>query len=247
VSIVVYVTREHPLTGADELLVLEEDGELRVPEGDHPAAAVHEQAGIDGVEVVRELAPGFVQAKADAELSERWNHNGLLVRWEPVRAEMPLRKAHAALAHTLVRKRVVVYVTRERGGRHELLVFDHRDMPEVPTQVPAGRIDAHESLEEGALREVEEETGLTGMRIAGELADADEFERLFGPGAHRSWAFHAVADAAGPDPWEHLVSGTGMDSGLVFLCRWVPLDDCPPLWGEPDPLVERLRRSIRHT
>jgi 8-oxo-dGTP pyrophosphatase MutT (NUDIX family) len=120
-------------------------------------------------------------------------------------------------------------------------------MPEVPTQVPAGRIDAHESLEEGVLREVEEETGLTGIRIVGELADADEFERLFGAGAHRSWAFHAVADAPGADEWEHLVSGTGMDSGLVFLCRWAPLDDSPPLWGERDPLVERLERSIRST
>jgi len=40
------------------------------------------------------------------------------------------------------------------------------------------------------------------------------------------------------------VTGTGMDSGLVYLCRWVPLDDCPPLWGDVDPLVERLRVSI---
>jgi 8-oxo-dGTP diphosphatase len=246
-GIVVYVTREHPLTGADELLVLEEDGELRVPEGDDPAAAVREQAGIDSVLVGRELAPGFVHARPETELPEQWNHDGLLVRWEPVRADVPLRKAHAALAHALVRKRVVAYVTRERHGRHELLVFDHQGMPEVPTQVPAGRIDAHESLEEGVLREVEEETGLTGIRIVDELADVDEFERLFGPGAHRSWAFHAVAEAAGPDEWERLVSGTGMDSGLVFLCRWAPLEDRPPLWGEPDPLVERLVRSIRST
>jgi 8-oxo-dGTP pyrophosphatase MutT (NUDIX family) len=245
--VVVYVTREHPLTGADELLVLEEDGELRVPEGDDPAGAVREQAGIDGVQIVRELAPGFLQARADGELRERWQHGGLLVRWEPVRADVQLREAHAALAQALVRKRVVAYVTRERHGRHELLVFDHQDMPEVPTQVPAGRIDAHESLEEGVLREVEEETGLTGIRIVGELADADEFERLFGPAAHRSWAFHAVTDAAGPDEWEHLVSGTGMDSGLVFLCRWASLENRPPLWGESDPLVERLERSIRRT
>jgi 8-oxo-dGTP diphosphatase len=245
VGIIVYVTREHPLTGADELLVVEEDGGLRVPEGDDPAAAVRDQAGIDGVQIVRELAPGFVQASADAELAERWNHDGRLVRWEPVRADVSLADRQSAHVNALVRKRVVAYVTREHDGRHELLVFDHRSMPEVPTQVPAGRIDAHESLEEGVLREVEEETGLTGIRIIGELADADDFERLFGPYAHRSWAFHAVADKAGPDDWEHLVSGTGMDSGLVFLCRWVPLDNCPPLWGESDPLVLRLERSIR--
>jgi hypothetical protein len=35
-----------------------------------------------------------------------------------------------------------------------------------------------------------------------------------------------------------------MDAGLVFVCRWVPLDEAPPLWGKPDPLVERLRMSI---
>jgi ADP-ribose pyrophosphatase YjhB (NUDIX family) len=117
-------------------------------------------------------------------------------------------------------------------------------MPDVPTQVPAGRVDGHESLEEGLRREVEEETGVTEIEIVGVLADAEEFERLFGSGAHESHAFHAVAQPGGLDEWEHPVTGTGMDSGLVYLCRWVPLDECPPLWGDADPLVERLLESI---
>ena len=37
-----------------------------------------------------------------------------------------------------VRQRVVAYVTRERDGVKELLVFDHRDHPGAGTQVPAG-------------------------------------------------------------------------------------------------------------
>ena len=189
----------------------------------------------------------YVHLNAIGLLPDSWPHGDVVCRWAPIHAELEVWGQRGDFIHALVRKRVVAYVTREHDGRVELLVFDHQGMPDVPTQVPAGRSDAHESLEEGALREVEEETGLTGIRIAGELADADEFERHFGPSAHRSWAFHAVADAAGPDRWKHLVSGTGMDSGLVFLCRWVPLDDSPPLWGEPDPLVERLRRSIRHS
>jgi 8-oxo-dGTP pyrophosphatase MutT (NUDIX family) len=197
------------------------------------------------IQIVRELAPGFVQATAGGDLPESWEHNGVRVRWEPVLADMKLWASHAALAHALVRKRVVAYVTRERDGSHELLVFDHQGMPEVPTQVPAGRIDAHENLEAGLLREVEEETGLTSILFIAELADAHEFERLFGVGAHRSWAFHAVAAAGGPERWEHSVTGTGMDAGLVFLCRWVPLEECPLLWGNPDPLVDRLLRSIR--
>jgi 8-oxo-dGTP pyrophosphatase MutT (NUDIX family) len=244
VSIVVYVTREHPETGADELLVIEREGELRVPEGDDPARAVLDQTGLEPVEVVREVAPGFVHAKAASRLPASWEHGGLHVRWEPVRAEAPIARTQAANMHALVRKRVVGYVTRERDGRHELLVFDHRDMPDVPTQVPAGRIDAHEDLETGLRREVEEETGLTNIRVAGELADADEVDSLYSVFAHRTWAFHAVAEPDGPDRWDHPVTGTGMDSGLVFACRWVPLDECPPLWGEADPLVEKLRRSM---
>ena len=76
------------------------------------------------------------------------------------------------------------------------------------------------------------------------LADADEFERLYGVGAHRSHAFHAEVASEGPDEWEHRVGGSGADAGLVYLCRWVRLDECPPLWGDADPLVDKLRRSI---
>jgi ADP-ribose pyrophosphatase YjhB (NUDIX family) len=226
------------------LLVVERDGEPHVPEGADPTEAVLEQTGLNAVAIVRELAPGFVQAKPLGRLPDRWEHRGLHVRWEPVRAEAPLRDSQAALVHALVRKRVVGYVTRERKGVHELLVFDHRDLPDVPTQVPAGRIDADEDLESGLRREIEEETGVTTFRMAGELADADEFERLYGPGAHRSRAFHAIAEGDGPDRWEHPVTGTGMDAGLVFACRWVPLDERPLLWGKRDPLVDRLLRSI---
>jgi 8-oxo-dGTP pyrophosphatase MutT (NUDIX family) len=157
-----------------------------------------------------------------------------------VRADLKLWGRRGDFVHALVRKRVVAYVTRER----ELLVFDHKGMPGVPTQVPAGRVDAHEDLETGLLREVEEETGVTEIRVVRELAGADEFEHLYGADAHRSHAFHAVTEPGGPDEWEHTVSGTGMDAGLIYACRWVALDDCPPLWGDVDPLVERLRLSI---
>ena len=226
-----------------------------------------EETGID-VRVVRALGvsehpgtrdPGFVhashfvQATPVGTLPEEWEHHitghgeeaGSLVRcyWKPVDAEAKVWGHRGHFLGDLVRKRVSAYVTREHAGRTELLVFDHRGMPEVPTQVPAGRVDAHESLEAGLLREVEEETGLMvtpGML----LADPAEHELAHGPGAHETFAFHATAAPDGPDRWAHDVTGTGMDVGLVYECRWVPLDDCPPLWGKPDPLVEKLQRSI---
>jgi hypothetical protein len=97
------------------------------------------------------------------------------------------------------------------------------------------------------VREVEEETGVVGVRIVRKLADGTEFARLrpWSVVPHESHAFHAVTDAETPDAWTHDVTGTGMDAGMQMPCRWVPLDDLPLLWGKPDPFVEMLRSSIR--
>jgi 8-oxo-dGTP pyrophosphatase MutT (NUDIX family) len=158
-------------------------------------------------------------------------------RWVPILAGMSVHgRNRGAFLDALLRKRVVAFVTRGT----DLLVFDY----EGQTELPGGRIDAHESLEEGIVREVEEETGLVDVRVVEELADAKAFERLYGRGAHETHVFHLVTDAETPDAWEHHVTGTGMDAGLVYACRWVPVADCPPLWGKVDPLVERLRMSI---
>ena len=64
-------------------------------------------------------------------------------------------------------------------------------------------------------------TGLRGIEL---LAGADEVERLYEHFVHRTWAFHAVAEDGGPDAWEHAVTGTGMDAGMVFPCRSLPLE-----------------------
>jgi ADP-ribose pyrophosphatase YjhB (NUDIX family) len=275
------VTREHPETGADELLVFDLPDEPEftavvpgggIDEGESVEEAalreVREETGLD-VEFVRELGvaenPGrlephfihvarYVHASAKGSLPETWEHrvtghgaesgSRVVCRWVPVRAEVEVWGLRGKYVHAVVRKRVSVYVTRERDGRTELLVFDHRGMPEAGTQVPAGRVDAHETLEEGALREVEEETGVR-VQVVSVLASPEEHNAVHGGDAHETTAFHAVADPGGPPSWAHPVTGTGMDVGLVFECRWVPIEECPPLWGKPDPLVEKLLRSIQ--
>lgn len=274
------MTREHPETGADELLVFDVPDEPEfiavVPGGgieqgesieEAALREVREETGLD-VELVRELGvaenPGrleprfmhvahYVHASTKGRLPETWEHrvtghgfesgSRVICRWVPVRADVEVWGLRGKYVHALVRKRVSVYVTRERERRTELLVFDHRGMPEAGTQVPAGRVDAHESLKEGAVREVREETGLE-VEILGVLAGPEEHDQAHGVAAHETTAFRATAPADAPPSWEHPVTGTGMDVGLVFECYWVPLDECPPLWGKPDPLVEKLRRSI---
>ena len=178
----------------------------------------------------------FLHARPTGRTPDAWMHGPMRCRWIPVLRGMSVYGRHGAFLDQLLRKRVVGYVTRGR----DLLVLEHGGM----TQLPAGRIDADESLESGLVREVAEETGVAGLRIVRELAAPEEHARLFGAGAHESHALHAVTDSETPDSWEHCVTGTGMDAGFIFPCRWVSLDDCPPLWGKPDPLVERLRASI---
>lgn len=184
----------------------------------------------------------YVQLRVTDGLPETWVHlrddgETVTCRWVEVHAPPELWGLRGDFVHALVRKRVVGYVTR---GRH-LLVFEHAGV----MQVPAGRVDPDETLEEGLVREVEEETGVTGIEIVSELADAAEFRRLYGPGRHESHAFHATADADTPDTWTHEVTGSGMDNVLAYPCRWASLDgELPLLWGKPDPLAERLRLSI---
>jgi 8-oxo-dGTP diphosphatase len=135
-----------------------------------------------------------------------------------------------------MRRRVVAYVTRVRNGVTELLTIEHRDYPEAELQVPAGRLEHGESLEEGLLRELAEETGLERARIVGELPDFEATYENF----CENHAFHVVPEAETPDVWEHQVHGDGADSGLVHLCRWVLLKPDLPLWFEGDPMLAKL-------
>jgi len=134
--------------------------------------------------------------------------------------------------------RVLAYVTREREGRRELLVFDHRDHPEAGTQVPAGRLEPDEDLEAGLLRELEEEAGLANARIVRKFATFGPRELPHGR-AYTNHAYELEAPGA-RDEWEHTVVGDGDDAGLVFRYRWVPLDPEPTLWGTSDPVLEPL-------
>jgi 8-oxo-dGTP pyrophosphatase MutT (NUDIX family) len=130
------------------------------------------------------------------------------------------------------RARVLAYVTRERNGRTELLVFDQRDDPDAGTQVPAGRLDPGESLEQGLLRELHEEAGIENARIVRELPVLGEWVARSPYDDH---AFEVRADEAFPaDTWEHVVHGDGDDAGLVFCYRWVAVEPGLRLWSGLD-------------
>jgi 8-oxo-dGTP pyrophosphatase MutT (NUDIX family) len=136
-----------------------------------------------------------------------------------------------------VRQRVLAYVTRERDGRIELLVFDQRGDPEAGTQVPAGRLDRGETLEEGLLRELHEEAGLDRVRIVRELPILGGWTET---SRYENHAYEVRAEEPTPDRWEHVVHGNGDDAGFVFEYRWVDVDSELKLWNG-DPTYTQLR------
>jgi 8-oxo-dGTP diphosphatase len=136
------------------------------------------------------------------------------------------------------RQRVVAYITRERDGRTELLVFEDPEHPHMGIQVPAGRLDPGEELEAGVLRELEEEAGLTKVRVR----ELPGFEDHY-PSRYENHGFHVVLTEEAPDEWEHVVVGDGDDAGFTFRYRWAPIDSDLHLFGRPHPLLRSLSSS----
>ncbi len=132
-----------------------------------------------------------------------------------------------------MRRRVLAYVTRERDGRRELLVFEQEADPGAGTQVPAGRLDPGETLEKGLLRELHEESGIERATIVRELGSWNT--------RYENHAFEVRIDGEeAADTWEHVVHGDGDDAGLVFRYRWEPVRPDLMLFNRIDPLLESL-------
>ena len=136
----------------------------------------------------------------------------------------PLLPVAGALVRPPARVRVVVYVTRVADGRMELLVFDHRDVAEAGTQVPAGGVNAGERVDVAAQREVLEETGVDDVRVVGVLGVQQHPHPDTGD-PRVSVVLHAETGHR-LDTWTHTVGGDPRDRdwGLVFDCRFATLE-----------------------
>lgn len=120
---------------------------------------------------------------------------------------------------TLMIRKVVAYITRRRAmAPRQLLVFAHKDMPEVPIQVPAGTIDSGESIEAALFREVWEESGLSALCLERKLGIAEFIQ----DGEIRQQHYFLLeATTELPERWEHTVQGLGLDAELIFSYFWI--------------------------
>ncbi|MFV0937648.1 MULTISPECIES: NUDIX hydrolase [Bacillus cereus group] len=139
----------------------------------------------------------------------------------------------------LYKKKVHAYITREKEGVMQLLVFKHRDIHEAGIQVPGGTVDEGETLEVAILREVQEESGLRHLCIERFLADyiihvkeKQEYEKRH--------FFHVTLLTDVKDTWEHIVSAGEKDQGLAFSYEWVNIAKCPELAGKQGEFLHLL-------
>jgi 8-oxo-dGTP pyrophosphatase MutT (NUDIX family) len=96
--------------------------------------------------------------------------------------------------------------------------------------VPAGTVEAGEDPTATVVREVVEETGVRA-RVERELGCTDAVAPR---GELRRNHFFELATDETRHAWEHIVQGDGGDEGLVFLCRFVPLEPVPDLLADAD-------------
>lgn len=137
-------------------------------------------------------------------------------------------------------QKVVVYVTH--GDR--MLVFSHRDFPEVGVQVPAGTLEAGEDKAEAAIREAEEETGLSLKGPAQYLGSHDFDARIFRPEIHERHFFRVEASAADAEkePWLHFEtkpSGGDMKE-IAYQLYWTDIATAD-LFAEQGAFLDKIK------
>jgi len=112
-------------------------------------------------------------------------------------------------------RKVFAYVVRIDRAEPLLLVFESLD--ERGFEVPKGTVEAGETFAEAAVREVREEAGIEGVRVLRELGTT------WYEGEDQRFLLLATPDGL-PEAFEHTVTGDGIDGGLRYSFRWLPID-----------------------
>jgi len=118
--------------------------------------------------------------------------------------------------------KVIAYIFR--NNRSEVLVFDHRDIPEAGTQVVGGTVEANEDFKFALSREIKEESGLD--ILPGEMTRIGEttYHRQDMPELNHRTYFEILSKGL-PETWEHTVESSGLDNGMVFEFYWLPINE----------------------
>jgi predicted acetyltransferase/8-oxo-dGTP pyrophosphatase MutT (NUDIX family) len=144
-----------------------------------------------------------------------------------------------------VSEKAVAYITRIKDSKVQLLVFDHDErLKDAGTQVPSGTVDLGEDPHQTLVREIEEESGLEGLKVVGKI---DQYQ-FYGEHAKkflRRHVFHVEANGSEAEKWTHMVLGDGNDKGLHFHYFWIDIKDAKGrLSGRFDDSIDLLIRNL---
>ena len=142
------------------------------------------------------------------------------------------RRKHVAKA--------LVYITQ--GDK--LLVFKQPDSPEAGTQIPGGSVEPGEALEAAALREAQEETGLSGLVVQSYLGSAEyELKVDVGP-PHLRHFFHLVYAGTSPRRWDHVELTPSLPvAPSRFELWWEPIESARLDW-EMDQYLDLVKQRL---
>ncbi|PLT31420.1 NUDIX hydrolase [Peribacillus deserti] len=129
-----------------------------------------------------------------------------------------------------MKTKVLAYIIRKKNENFELLIHCHRDFPDAGLQVPAGTVEENEVLEAALFREIEEESGLNDVKLLQKL-DHYVFTNPENNEDHDRHVFVLKAADDTKTSWDHVITGSGQDRGLVFCYSWHPVMDLPYLSG----------------
>lgn len=141
-----------------------------------------------------------------------------------------------------MRHRVFTYITRA----DQLLILEYVDGRYLQPQIPGGTVKTGELPAQAALREAQEETGLSELQIVKCLG---HFERdLTNIGRDESivaWFFHLHTNEVAPESWRHFECDSSEGFGPIeFALSWVPLSDIPQLGGIDQTMLSELHQSM---
>ena len=129
----------------------------------------------------------------------------------------------------LIRKRVFTYIT----FRSQLLVLDHVNQPDLLMQIPGGTIEVGELPAEAAIREAEEETGLSGLTLKSFLGDFEQdLSSLGRADTIHAYFYHLEVTDTPPMRWQHSEKDPhNRVEPILFELYWVKLDPKPNFGG----------------
>ena len=133
-------------------------------------------------------------------------------------------------------------------GGH-LLVIRHVGLSyeRVGLQVPGGSVKPDESYEMAALREAQEETGRTDIKLLGSLGVVTYDNTPYLYQRQRRHVFYGTLTTQPPQRWPSAESNDGVGEPIPFECFWVPLADAHVLMAGQSLLVGRLTDELKQT